>query len=427
MRKNSSSIIERTDTLIDSTKISSNKAESLSTKLLERSGYIKDFGSGLYGLTNLGQETRKRLENIVRYYHKENGCYEVSIPSLQYSKDWEMSGRWKKFEDEMFTFKNRDSSKMCLAPTHEEGVVRMFKSTVRSYRDLPLTVFQIKEKHRDDKARDGLLRGKEFVMKDAYSMHANEESMNRRYEEMKDIYNKIFNHIGLEVVKVDADVGVMGGENSMEFVAPSRNGDDNLIFCDNCNSGLTEENHNFSSFSTGDICPFCDNAELKKQNGVEVGHIFALGQRYSAKMGFSFDKSKDKREDVYMASYGIGITRIIQTLIDQNGDEDSCSWEINNGLTLSPFDLCIIRDNNISDDTIESVRDEIDRTGLRCLEYAGQRTIGEQFSESDLIGIPVKIILGNHWSSEEELEIETDDDTIYCSLGNIETHIGDLF
>lgn len=427
MKKRDSRIIKRQNTLINSTKITSSKSKSLSTKLLERSGYIADFGSGLYGLTPLGQETKKRFENIVRHYHKNNDCYEVSIPSLQYSKDWKTSGRWEKFEDEMFTFQNRDSSEMCLAPTHEEGIVRMFKSAIRSYKDLPITVFQIKEKHRDDKAREGLLRGKEFVMKDAYSMHATEESMKKRYQEMKNIYNRIFDHIGLEVVEVDSDVGIMGGKSSMEFVAPSQNGDDNLIFCTNCNSGLTDENQRFSSFSAGDICPYCNNSQLKQQNGVEVGHIFALGQRYSSNMGFSFDKSTGDKEDVYMASYGIGITRVIQTLINQNGDEESCSWEINNGTTLSPFDLCVIRGNNISDETVESVRNKIDKTGLRCLEYGKKRGIGEQFSESDLIGIPVKIILGNHWLSKNKVEIETNSNTIYCNLDNIDSRINNLF
>jgi prolyl-tRNA synthetase len=173
-------ILRRDETVIDTSKGSSRRAKSKSTKLLERSGYISDFGSGLYGLTHLGQETRRRVEQVVRSEHVQNGCVEVSVPSLQYADDWKASGRWETFEGEMFTFTNRNDSDMCLAPTHEEGIVRMFRNSIRSYNQLPLTVFQIKEKHREDKARQGLLRAKEFVMKDAYSLHQNAESMHRR-------------------------------------------------------------------------------------------------------------------------------------------------------------------------------------------------------------------------------------------------------
>lgn len=427
MRSLRAQIIKRDETVINTSKETSSRAKSKSTKLLERSGYIADFGSGLYGLTNLGQETRQRVEDVIRQEHVDDGCVEVCIPSLQYSEDWEKSGRWGKFEGEMFTFKNRDASDMCLAPTHEEGIVRMFRDSVRSYNQLPMTVFQIKEKHRDDKARQGLLRAKEFVMKDAYSLHSSEESMFSRYEQMKELYSRIFEKLGLEIAEVEANVGVMGGSESMEFVAPSKNGDDNLLYCSNCRFGVTDEHEGYDDFIEGDNCPECSDT-VQYSDGVEVGHIFALGTRYSSNMNFTFDTSEGNEEYVYMASYGIGVTRVMQTLIEQNGSADSCNWMINQGYTCSPFDVCIIRANDIEDYTVNTVRNQISNIGLRCLEYTNNRGIGEQFSESDLIGIPMKIILGNHWKSSEEVEIELwNDSRIYTEIELVEDSIRSIY
>ena len=421
--KQSKNIIKRRNLPVKTRKKSTSVSNSRSTKLLDRAGYISDFGSGLYGLTALGQETRKRIEDLVRNKHLKSGFHEVSIPSLQYSQDWKESGRWEKFEGEMFTLENRDDTEMCLAPTHEEGVVRMFRNTVRSYKDLPITIFQIKEKHRDDKAREGLLRGKEFVMKDAYSMHASEQSMQSKYEEVKNIYRDIFSTIGLEVAEVDADVGVMGGSNSMEFVAPSQIGDDNLLHCNNCRFGVTDEHESYSEFDTNDNCPECDG-KLHLDNGVEVGHIFALGQRYSSSMDFNFDTKTGGDENVYMASYGIGITRLIQTTVDQNNSEDSCKWTVNQGFTLSPFDICVIQDEEV-DNINEMLTDISDK---RTLLYEGNKSIGEQFSESDLIGVPVKLIFANHWRSNNEVEIELyNDKTIYCDPEDLKSEINSIW
>lgn len=427
MKSSKGTIIKRQNLPVSLKKTSTAVSNSKSTELLDRAGYIADFGSGLYGLTALGQKTRRRIENLIRRKHIEAGFQEVSMPSLQYSQDWKESGRWEKFEGEMFTFRNRDAKEMCLAPTHEEGIVRMFKGSIRSYKDLPITVFQIKEKHRDDKAREGLLRGKEFVMKDAYSMHTSSESMYDQYGEVKDLYREIFSTVGLDVAEVNAEVGVMGGLDSTEFVAPSQVGDDDLIHCVNCRFGITDEHDEYSDFQSDDSCPECGE-ELKLDNGVEVGHIFALGQRYSSTMNFSFDTKGDGSKQVYMASYGIGITRLMQTIVDQNDEQDSCGWDLKKGFTPSPFDVCVIRGLDTDDSIIEKVKNVIADTGKRTLLYQGEKSMGEQFSESDLIGIPVKLIFANHWNSENEVEIELHDDrTVYCELEDLESTIEDLW
>jgi prolyl-tRNA synthetase len=244
---------------------------------------------------------------------------------------------------------------------------------------------------------------------------------------MKAMYRRIFDRLGLDVAEVDANVGVMGGSESMEFVAPGQNGDDELLHCTDCCFGVTDEHGQYDEFDVGASCPDCAGA-LRHDNGIEVGHIFALGTRYSSKMDFSVDSSDGDRAPVYMASYGIGITRTIQTLIEQNGDERSCAWGLDNGFTCSPFDLSIIRGNGIADDLLSQVRTQLSGSGRRCLEYTGDRSIGEQFSESDLIGIPVKIILGNHLKSEGEVEIELHDgERMYVEPASLRNTIADVF
>lgn len=418
-----SNMINRSDLTLRTKKEATSQADSVSTEILERAGFISSFGSGLFGLTILGTETKKRIEECIREEHIHNlNCHEVSIPSLQYSEDWKKSGRWKKFESEMFTFENRDGKEMCLAPTHEEGIVRMFKNNVRSYKDLPFSVFQIKQKHRDDHARNGLLRSKEFVMKDAYSMHRDRSSMYEKYEKMKEGYLNIFEKLGLKVATVESDVGVMGGNQSMEFVAPGESGDDSLLYCTDCWSGLTDESEKFEDYGNGDNCPFCENGSLEESTGIEVGHIFALGKEYSTSMNFNFYNEKGEEEQVYMGSYGIGVTRVMQAIIEQNGNSDSCNWESTDWGTVAPFDVCVISSPEVEDKEINKVCEKLSGTE-RVLIY-DEMNMGEQFAESDLIGIPNKIILGNHWRDENEVEIERyDGSKEYC---NIES-LGQLF
>jgi prolyl-tRNA synthetase len=332
----------------------------------------------------------------------------------------------------MFTLENRDGAEMCLAPSHEEGVVHLVDGVVRSYDDLPLVVYQVESKHRDDHARNGLLRTKEFTMKDAYSLHATEAGLRETYREVRAAYERIFDALGLAVAICEADNAEMGGSASEEFVAPvDEGGTLDVVHCerDGCRFGVTDEHPEYASYrredatdSTGatvDACPDCGGA-LRATEGVEVGHVFQLGQRYAEAMDLAVDTADGDRVAVEMGSYGIGVTRVVQTLCLQHADADGCRWPVTDHGTVAPYDVSVVPLAYEGDakDAADRVHDELEAAGVECLLFDdGDQTIGERFAESDLLGVPTKVVLGNHYAETGEVELESrDGDTRYRAL-----------
>lgn len=213
------------------------------TQLLVRAGLIRPFGSGLWGFTPAGQRVRQKVIHRLQTGLDSIGGQQVCLPGLQHRQRWEQSGRWKTFEGEMFTLENRDGQVMCLAPSHEEGMVHLMDGQIRSYDDLPLLVYQIESKFRDDHAYNGLIRCKEFTMKDAYSFHANETSLDTTYNDVRGAYERTHTDLGLEFTIVEADNSVMGGSTSEEFIAPVEHGSVELLSCTatECRFGISDE------------------------------------------------------------------------------------------------------------------------------------------------------------------------------------------
>ena len=394
--------------------------------LAVRAGLVRQFGSGLYGFTPTGERVR---QNVVRRLEAEMtaiGGQAVELPQLQYSQRWEQSGRWASFEGEMFTFENREGQAMCLAPSHEEGIVHLVDGVVRSYDDLPLLFYQVGKKHRDDHPRGGLLRTKEFTMKDAYSLHATPASLDEWYERLRSAYVRLFDSLGVEYVVVDAENSVMGGSTSEEFVALAGRGTVGLISChaDDCRFAVTDES-NRRGLSAGDDCPDCGTT-LVDGEGIEVGHVFKLGTRYSEPANLTVDLEDGTSRSVLMGSYGIGVERVIHTLIEQHGDESGCRWPETDAGTVAPYDVAIV-----PLDYSGEIRTAADRLHEACgrqrtlLFDDSDQTIGERFAESDLLGIPHKVVLGNHFEETGEVEIETrDGDTRFVDFGAVVETVG---
>ena len=395
-------------------------------QLALRAGLIRQFGSGLYGFASTGERIRQKLIHRIESEMEAIGAQAVNLPHLQYKSIWEQSGRWESFEGEMFTLTNRDGQEMCLAPSHEEGIVALVNGVVRSYEDLPLLLYQVGAKHRDDHARRGLLRTKEFTMKDAYSLHSDAESLDEWYERVREAYGRIFESLGLDFVIADAENSVMGGASSEEFVAPVDRGTCELVACrsDECRFGITDEHPEFNAFSEADSCPGC-GASLTTSEGIEVGHVFKLGTRYSEAMDLTIDGPDGSSRPVVMGSYGIGVTRLIQTLIGQHGDEHGCRWPITGAGTVAPFEVAIIPLEYEDDlqDTGDHLHEECGTHETLLFDDPDQ-SIGERFAESDLLGIPLKIVLGNHFRETGEVELETrDGQTQYVALDEVPTVI----
>jgi prolyl-tRNA synthetase len=408
-------------------------------RLAVRAGLVRQFGSGLYGLTPAGERVRQHVVEVVETELRRVGAQRVSLPQLNYRDIWDASGRWGSFEGEMFTLENRDGAELCLAPSHEEGVVHLVDGHVRSYDDLPVVLYQVESKHRDDHARNGLLRTKEFTMIDAYSLHATDGDLVDTYHQVRDAYERIFDALGLDVAICDADNSVMGGSASEEFVAPVHDGTCRLVACTStdCRFGVTDEHPEYDaarertgSRGGSEGCPQC-GAEVRASDGVEVGHVFQLGTRYADAMDFTVDTATGEERAVQMASYGIGVTRVIQTLLAQHADDDGCRWPVTDAGTVAPYRVAVVPLDYHGDTAIQHaadrIHDDLAARGVAVLLFDDpDQTIGERFAESDLLGIPTKAIVGNHYADTGEVELETrSGDTRYCDLDDVIATLAD--
>jgi len=394
--------------------------DSETVDLVRRAGLVRQFGSGLYGFTLTGERVRGALIDRVDEAMRGVGAQKIRLPQLNYRGLWEESGRWDSFGEEMFTLENRDDQEMCLAPSHEEGVVHLFSGLVRSYEDLPILCYQIGRKHRDDHARRGLLRTKEFTMADAYSLHATRESLAESYAQIRDAYAGLFEALGLDFAVVEADNSVMGGPGSEEFVAPVESGTTPLVSCPapGCRFGSIPDS--LADVDPGEACPDCGTM-LAGGDGIEIAHIFELGTRYAEPMGLTVDMADGSRQDVLMGSYGIGIERLLHTIVAQHGDGDGCRWPGEGPDSVAPYTLSIVPLEY--DDELAAVADVLHEecpSGETLLFDDPDQTIGERFAESDLLGIPYKLVIGNNFRETGELELETrDGETRYITRSDV--------
>ena len=383
--------------------------ENETAELTVRAGLVRQFASGSFGFTPTGQRVKRRLEALIRRELRAIGGREISLPQLTPRSLWEASGRWENFEGEMLTLTDRADRDRALAPSHEEGVVHLVEGTIRSTGALPALFFQLETKHRDDHPRNGLCRTTEFTMADAYSLHASRASLETWYERVRGAYERIFDALDLEVAVVEVEDELMGGPRSAEFVAPVDAGSEALVACDRtgCRVGATAESPR--QLNAGDACPDCAGT-LRASEGIEVGHVFQLGTRYSASMGLAVDGPDGESVDVEMGSYGIGVDRLLHTLLAQGADDAGCRWPETPVGPLAPYRLSIVP--LVYDGEFRAVADRLhDACGPeRTLLFDDpDQSIGERFAESDLLGVPWKVVIGNHYRETGEVDLETRD------------------
>ncbi|MFQ3308544.1 MAG: prolyl-tRNA synthetase [Candidatus Nanohaloarchaea archaeon] len=371
--------------------------DSRSAELMVKAGLVKNFGSGTWSYTHLGKKVLDNIEEVVRAEMDEI-AQEVKMHQLQTSDIWKQSGRWENFEDdEFFTLENRDQKDFTIAATHEEAATEFAKDYVRSYRDLDLSFYQIGRKFRDDRARKGLLRAKEFIMKDAYSFHSDRDSLDKKYREFTSAYRRVFDKLGLDYSEVSADNGSMGGSKSHEFMAESEIGSDIYRKCQNSDCLYASKDLEKKN------CQRC-GTQLREVKGIEIGHCFKLDDRYSSSMDLTYTDEKGEEQDVLMASYGIGVSRLVSAIIEQNHDERGITWN----RTISAFKTAVIiaRHEDEVEEKAEEIYNHLQEKGNQVLLYDDAQSVGEQFAEADLIGINRKIILGNNYLENKVIEIE---------------------
>ena len=528
------------------------EAEIVSHKLMLRAGMIRRLASGLYSYLPLGLRALRRVEAIIREEMTRAGAQEVLLPMVQPRELWDESGRWKRYGKELLRLKDRHGRDFCLGPTHEEVITDLVRREVRSYRDLPLNLYQIQTKFRDEiRPRFGLMRSREFIMKDAYSFDADEEGLDRQYRNMFDAYCRIFERCGLEFKAVQADTGTIGGSASHEFMVIAQTGEDEVASCTVCKwasnielaevlerpsrqreeplkelkrvhtpgvkrvedvarflniditglvkslifeadtgqiaiamvrgdhelnevklrnalgceevrladqeivrrvtgapvgfagpLGLKEKvilvadnsirdvknfvvganegdthfvNVNWNrdigdvifsdirNITVHDPCPRCGSA-IEIRRGIEVGHVFRLGTKYSEALGATFLDSHGRQRPIVMGCYGIGVGRTVQAAIEQNNDKYGIVFPP----AIAPFD-CIISVVNIKDDEQrnagEGLYEAISSKGFECLLDDRNERPGVKFKDSELIGIPVRVTVGRRLKLDGSIEV----------------------
>jgi len=537
-------------TLIPTLKESPSEAEIDSHKLMIRAGLIRRITSGAYAYLPLGTLVLNKVITIVREEMNRAGAIEVFLPALQPLDLLEESGRLTVFGDDLITFEDRHGKTTALGPTHEEIITDIVRNEMNSYRQFPITLYQIQTKFRDEtRPRFGVLRSKEFIMKDAYSFDVDYDGLNKSYKSMYDAYCRIFDRCGLDYIVVEADSGAMGGDVSHEFMIPSPVGEDVLIRCLKCGysanreraetAPIPQEDHialqamkevhtpnkrtiqevseflkidprrmvktmiyisggqpvavllrgdhevnetkltkvlgqetvaladhntiehvtgahvgfagpvglkikiiadqavstlrnfvtganksdthllnvnperdfkidqiaNIRYVTKGDKCPKC-NHELDVSQGIEVGHVFKLGTKYSDALKARFLDANGKENSIIMGCYGIGVNRIIASLIERSHDENGIIWP----LSLAPYQVIIIPVNVNDPNSMKmanSIYDELtNNEGIDVLLDDRDQRPGVKFKDADLIGIPIKIIIGKKFTETKELEIK---------------------
>ena len=390
-------------------------ATLISHKLMIKSSMIKQTTSGIYAWLPLGLKVLKKIEDIIRKFHNLYGCQELLMPTIQSSSIWKKSERYNDYGPEMLKFRDRNKKELLYGPTNEELITEIFKEYINSYKDLPKNLYQIQWKFRDEiRPRYGVMRCREFLMKDNYSFDISKNDAEKSYDNMFKCYLEIFNEIGINVIPVKADSGAMGGDLSHEFHLISKSGDTDIYYDKKIGdiNGLNARNsfkllRNLYSVTKDEYKKKqdLDASKLIKTKGIEIGHIFYFGTKYSDKLDAYVLNEKGQKINVEMGSYGIGISRLVAAIIESSHDEKGIIWPKN----ISPFNVGLINLNNRNKELIriaDKLYDYLKKNNIDVLYDDTNERPGEKFANIDLIGVPSQIILGENSLKENSVEIK---------------------
>jgi prolyl-tRNA synthetase len=378
-------------------------AELTSHQLMLRAGLIKKLASGLFSWMPIGLKVLRKIEHIVREEMDRSGAYEVSMPAIQPADLWQETGRWEAYGNLLLKMEDRQGRLFCFGPTHEEVITDIVRNELKTYRQMPVNFYQIQTKFRDEiRPRFGVMRAREFLMKDAYSFHLDQPSLDLEYENMGATYNTIFTRLGLDFRKVRADSGEIGGSVSHEYHVLADSGEDEIGYCDEEDYAANVE------MIEGNTAP--NGGKLSFTRGIEVGHIFQLGDKYSKSMNCTV--LNDKGDSIYplMGCYGIGISRIMASSIEQNHDESGIIWPE----PLAPFQIIIVAlSKNTEDTTLTKSRKiyhQLKESGYEVLLDDRNERAGVKFADADLLGIPKRLIVSERGLDNQTIELNFRDE-----------------
>ncbi|NDB82910.1 MAG: proline--tRNA ligase [Alphaproteobacteria bacterium] len=390
------------------------EAQLVSHKLMLKSGMIRQAAAGIYSWLPLGLKVLNKIQNIIRKNMEEVGSIEMLMPCIQPSHLWKESGRYDAYGPEMLRIIDRHEAELLFSPTNEELITEIFRSYVKSYKDLPLNLYHIQWKFRDEiRPRFGVMRGREFLMKDGYSFDISKEEALKSYDMIFTSYCKIFKELGLKAIPVRADSGPIGGDLNHEFHILADNGE-STIYYDKRFDDIIDDEENLSNlknlYAAADEMhkpesSECANIEILERKGIEVGHIFYFGTKYSEPMNAKVNSDMGSLVTTHMASYGIGVSRLVAAIIESSHDDKGIIWP----KSVAPFQVSIINlatEDELCSSFAETLYRQLKSHNIEVLLDDTNQRAGVKFATSDLIGIPEHVIIGKKKLLEGMVEIK---------------------
>ncbi|MGS4988932.1 proline--tRNA ligase [Roseibium sp. RP-7] len=401
------------------------EAEIVSHRLMLRAGMIRQQSAGIYSWLPLGLKVLRKIERIVEEEQARAGAIQLLMPTIQSADLWRESGRYDAYGKEMLRITDRHERDMLFGPTNEEMITDIFRGYVRSYKDLPLNLYHIQWKFRDEvRPRFGVMRGREFLMKDAYSFDLDKESARHAYNRMFVAYLRTFARMGLKAIPMKADTGPIGGDMSHEFIILADTGESE-VFCDKSLLELPTpaEDTDFSSDLTPIVTdwttPYAATDEMHDEaafgalaedtrvsaRGIEVGHIFYFGTKYSDAMGAKVATAEGTEVPVHMGSYGVGVSRLLGALIEANHDENGIVWP----KSVAPFHVGLVNlkpGDELTDPVCEDLYAKFEAAGIEVLYDDTDTRAGAKFATMDLIGLPFQVVAGPRGLKDGLLEVK---------------------
>jgi prolyl-tRNA synthetase len=401
------------------------EAEIVSHRLMLRAGLIRQQSAGIYSWLPIGKRVLHNIEQIVREEQDRSGAIEVLMPTLQSADLWRESGRYDDYGKEMLRIKDRHERDMLYGPTNEEMITEIFRAYVASYRTLPLNLYHIQWKFRDEvRPRFGVMRGREFLMKDAYSFDLDREAARAAYNRMFVAYLRTFDRLGLKAIPMRAESGPIGGDMSHEFIILASTGE-SAVFCSRdlldlpipaadidfrsdlspvveawtSHYAATDEMHDAEAFNR------LPEDKRVTARGIEVGHIFYFGTKYSEPMGAKVQGPDGNEHFVHMGSYGVGVSRLVAAVIEASHDEAGIIWPD----SVAPFAVALINlkpGDTATEAAAEKLYGQLEKAGISVLYDDVDQRAGAKFASMDLIGLPWQVIVGPKGAAAGEAEIK---------------------
>lgn len=392
-------------------------AETANHRLLVQAGFVRQVMAGVYTYLPLGLRVLNKISQVVREEMDTIGGQEVVMPLLHPSSLWKQTGGWDKI-DVLFKVKSRTGREYALAQSNEETVTPLAKEWIHSTKDLPLAIYHINTKFRDElRSKSGILRGREFLMKDMYSFHADQADFDKFYQASKAAYLKIFKRLGLTAKVTEASGGAFSEKISYEFEVLTDAGEAPILYCDSCDYCVNTDD--IKTYKLGGDCPICHKDKLKSAMASEVGNVFDLGQKYSKAFDLTFNDESGKKQYPIMGCYGIGISRTMGVIVEKFNDERGILWPA----SIAPFTVHLTS-LNTNDEAVIKRADEIyellTKAGVEVLyDERTDVSAGQKLGEADMIGCPIRAVVSTKTGDKIEIKHRNSSESKLVSLNEV--------